>query len=74
MRERSPLFTRLRLMIARLIAGGSDLPPFGDAPDPYARVRVPRPGGRPGRYASIALAEPDEESELAGAIGGSGRR
>ena len=74
MREQSPLFARLRLMMAKLLARGGDIPPFGGPAAPYAHVRVPRPGGRPGRDTAIALAEPDEEPELAAAISSAKRR
>ena len=69
MREESPLFARFRLMIARMMEHGGDMPPFGGPADPYARVRVPRPGGAPRRDAAVALAEPDEEPEP-DAVGG----
>jgi len=69
MREQSPLFARFRLMIARMMEHGGDIPPFGGPADPFARVRVPRPGGAPRRDAAVALAEPDEEPEPA-AVGG----
>ena len=73
MRERSPLFGRLRLMLAQLLRLEDDLPPGGPA-DPYARVRVRRPGGLPGLLTSVALAEPDDEPELVTAVGASARR
>ena len=73
MRERSPLFARLRLMLAQLLRLEDDLPPGGPA-DPYARVRVPRPGGLPGLLTSVALTEPDDEPEFVTAVGASARR
>jgi len=74
MREQSPLFARLRLMLAQLQRLEDDLPPLGGAADPYARVRVPRPGGLPGLHTSVALAEPDDEPELARPVGSAARR
>ena len=69
MRKNLPLFARFRLMIARVMEQGGDMPPFGGPADPYARVRVPRPGGTPARDASVALVEPDEEPELTAVAG-----
>ena len=34
MREESPLFARFRLMIARMMEHGGDMPPFGGPGDP----------------------------------------
>src|SRR4051794_2702950 len=70
MRDGSSLFARLRLMLTTLLAEGGDAPPPGGPADPYIRVRVPRPGRLPRLDTSVALAEPDEEPELA-AVGGS---
>ena len=69
MHEQSPLFARLRLMIAKFLMRGGDDPPFGGLSDAQARVRVPLRGGGPPRSSAIALAAPDEEPELAGAVG-----
>jgi hypothetical protein len=69
MRERSALFVRLRLMIARFLARNGDVPPFGGSAGAHPRVRVPPRGGGPPRRSAMALAEADEEPELAGAIG-----
>jgi len=74
MRDRLPLFAQLRLMLSQLLGQDGDVPPPGGPADPYARVRVPRPGGLPRLDTAVALAEPDEEPELAAAVGGSARR
>ena len=51
MHEQSPLFARLRLMIAKFLMRDGDDPPFRGLSDAHARVRVPLRGGGPDRAA-----------------------
>ena len=52
------MFTYLRQLAARLLHGGSPLPPFNPPTDPYAAVREPRPARPAGRSSAVAVEEP----------------